>query len=255
MEIKPNEPNWHKDTNTTQDYSISLFFSSRNRPDFVDETLTRAYSKAVNPKQIQSIVRFDDDDPKLLSNIKAVSKWNGLSLIGPRLYGYDSLHTYYDECCRLALSDIFWQLNDDAWIVTEGWDRILLEELSKFSKRVFTCSFDVLNIDGKGHAYAWAFPIMSRCMYNLLGKFCYGDVKYIDTLLRFVAEELGTETKLPIQVIHQHIWDQTPDETSANGCLAEYKWVASPESTGFHQMKKRLAGEMAKIFKPYLIGG
>mgnify|MGYP001218986151 CR=1 FL=1 len=250
MEIQPKVPNW-KIGKKDKEYLFSLFFSSRKRPDFLNETLRRIYTKAENPSNIQTVIRLDLDDPELSENLKIIQKWNAYGVVGPRLDGYESLHIYYEECARVSSGRYLWQLNDDGWIETEKWDAVLQRELSVFSKDIFICCFDCLGIDGKGKSYDWAFPIMSRRMMNLLGGFCYGGVKYIDTILYEAGKVMNNIHSIPIQVIHQHIWDIQPDETSRDGCLAAYKWMTSPDGRDLYPFMARLGCQAAQILMPF----
>lgn len=249
MEVIAKEPNWCKEINDIPECDITLFFSSRQRPDFVKEVLERAYTKSSKENTIETIVRFDNDDPLLIENLKVVSSYNQISIVGPRYDGYESLHIYYDECASIARGDVLWQLNDDAWIVSQNWDKILLDYLKQFPKQIFACDFDILGVNGEGIMYSWCFPIMSRKMYQLLGnKFCYGDVKYIDTILMFTAQYLKMNKRIPVTVIHQHVWDNIPDETSAAGCLSAYAWM-TPNRDKLNVLLKKLGFEIGEIFE------
>jgi hypothetical protein len=251
--IIPKEPNWYNDIEDPV-YDITVFWPSRGRPDFTRETMKRAFDKSSKKNKIQAIVRVDRDDPFLGEYVNEIKLWENSSLIiGSRLHGYESTHVFYDECARLSIGKLMWLLNDDGWIDTENWDQVIIDFINKHYKNdVFICSFDCRNIDGKGKAYDWAFPIMSRKMFNLLGKFCYGDVKYIDTILRYTGDYLGSK-QIPVRVIHQHVWDIKSDETSREGCLAAYKWMGETGNKIAYKMMERLGKEIADILRPYMI--
>lgn len=241
-------PNWYINKNDTQYFDIAVFFSSRNRPNFLRKCLSNLIKKMSNKFSVQIIVRLDSNDPNLCELLKITK--DVYTIIGPQLDGYESMHIFYDECARLTTADILWQINDDAFIVSDNWDQIIIEHLKQFNNNIFTCCFDIRKPDGKT-IYKWGFPIMNRTMYKIFGnKFCYGDVKYIDTLLRNIGEEMNTVSEIPLVITHQHIWKENPDNNAIEGCLAAYKWVKDHVEE-LEKLKTRLTNEMIILIEKH----
>lgn len=246
--IIPKEPNWYLDKNDTPYFDMAVFFCSRSRPKFLTKCLYNLNKKISKKFNIQIIVRLDSNDPYLSQLLKITN--NVYTVVGPQLDGYESMHIFYEECARLTTANILWQINDDAWIVSDDWDQIIIEHLKQFNNNPFTCCFDLRRPNGSS-SYKWSFPIMNRTMYKIFGnKFCYGNVKYIDTLLKYVGEKMNTVSEIPLTITHQHIWTNNPDKNSIEGCLAAYKWTDEHQEK-LEELKQKLSDEMIELIEKH----
>lgn len=73
------------------------------------------------------LVRFDDDDAQSLA-IRDDLISDGIRVfVGSRLQGYVSLASFYEELAHEASAPWISVMNDDAYVIGEGWDAQLAE--------------------------------------------------------------------------------------------------------------------------------
>ncbi|HEY6117710.1 MAG TPA: glycosyltransferase, partial [Candidatus Dormibacteraeota bacterium] len=101
---------------------ISVLLPSRGRPKALEETITGLLRLADEPDAIQVLVAADpDDDGTLAAELPdQVTVWTA-----PQRYGYPRLHEYVNALAAQAGGDWLMLWNDDARILTPGWDQAI----------------------------------------------------------------------------------------------------------------------------------
>jgi hypothetical protein len=173
---------------------ISILVPSRGRAEQCWQMARSAYNTAVNPDDIELVVRVDDDDPQLEQYHKL---FEGL-LVGPR----DVLSKYWNECHAEAQGPIYMHCGDDIIFRTEGWD--------EFVKTAFDESPDkILFVHGKDGIHDEAFGthgFIHKNWTDIQGYFVppYYSSDYNDTHLNDIANLLGRRLFLPFYTEHMH---------------------------------------------------
>lgn len=131
---------------------------------------------------IEFLLAVDEDDPSDYDWL------NAIVVPGPR-HGYAQLHRYYNELAGWAEGDWLLLWNDDALMVTAGWDEI-----------VHSHSPDVVLSPSTVHNPLCTFPIVPRRFVEAIGHFSLN--AHCDTWWQEIAEELGVLCWPPIRVEH-----------------------------------------------------
>jgi hypothetical protein len=185
---------------------ISVLCPSRGRERELQAALTSLNATAASARDLELLIRLDNDDPELRWYTRVVFENQHLT-IGPR-EGYANLHRYYNELAADAHGDYLLLWNDDARMLTPGWDSIVRDALDPTIPAVG--SFD-------GPDYA-LFPIVTRAFYEALGHFSLSP--HCDGWVQEVAKAAGCFTHLP-GVTVEHLRDELDDETKREGTTAQ----------------------------------
>jgi hypothetical protein len=80
-----------------------------------------------DPKNIEAIVIFDEDDLKTIEGFKELKfDFKVLQIISKR-YGYYGLHHYINNAFTISSGKWFWLWNDDLKMVGSNWDEVISE--------------------------------------------------------------------------------------------------------------------------------
>lgn len=149
------------------DRLVTVMVPTRNRVPLLEKSLQSLLNTAdleLN-KQIEITVRHDDDDEatsRFLMNNPQL--WSTV-VHGPRGRGYADLHLMYNEMCVLARGRFLFLWNDDAEMLTPGWDL----EIARHDDGK-PCYLTSKLVDGRGRD-EYLFPIVHRSWYDVTGHF------------------------------------------------------------------------------------
>lgn len=157
------------------------------------------------------LFRVDDDD---VESYKFLTAAGFPALVGPRLGGYNSMPTFFNELYKWSSGDVLMSGNDDFIFKTHGWAPKILESASRFPDGIFNVGVRTLNEDH------YPFGITSRKMADALGFYWDPRIFWGDIYLRDVVAAFGRCFKLPeVEIVHD--WagnnpDQVFNESDKN---------------------------------------
>lgn len=182
-------------------FKVSVLIPSRGNPEKCAETISNLMNKATNWHEVEIVLRLDDDDPKLDEYPLQFNK----TITGPRLGGYADLNKMYESCAIHSQGDVFLIYNDDLEVKTPGWDHLYLRQAQACPLRPI-CSLVT------GDHYQWAFPAISRELYEKAGSICPGDSFVVDRVWHAYAKAKGWTDEECNSGVHLHHHRIPPEE-------------------------------------------
>jgi hypothetical protein len=174
---------------------ISVLLPTRNRPGLLTYSLHSLLDNADEPKQIEILLAVDPDAPLDPYFWPGTRVWTA-----PERYGSPRMQEYYNHLATLAQGPRLMIWNDDATVLTKGWDSIVR------AAPPGACLW--LDHADTGPAHCNMFPIWPRSWTDCLGHIAAGSPR-VDTWIQEVAEIMGRQVKVPIQIRHVSPDDQT----------------------------------------------
>ena len=107
---------------------ISVLLPSRGRPESLGESVTSLIGLAADPFAVEVLVGADPDDPETAGRdwtAEWEAGWGVQCWTAPERYGYAQLHRYYNHLAGMAKGEWLLLWNDDARMLTQGWDQVL----------------------------------------------------------------------------------------------------------------------------------
>ena len=154
---------------------ISVLLPSRGRAELLARSAGSLKDTAVQAPEI--LVAADDDDP---ATVRAARQLGARVQVCQRA-GYAGLHLYYQQLAALATGDWLLIWNDDATMMTAGWD-VLIE----------TVPAGVLVADVPStQSPLCCFPAIRREAVTALGRFSSAN-PHVDTFWQDVGRATGT---------------------------------------------------------------
>lgn len=196
---------------------ISVLLATRGRRDILKRSLTSLLDTANDKKNIEILLAFDNDD---VNTIKWVEDnvfpdlddqdINYTCMSFDRL-GYIRLNEYYNELSKVAEKDwlLFW--GDDAIMLTQDWDKIIMAETR----------FRVLRARAhKEHPLA-IFPIVPKQWVELFGYFSPHQLN--DNWVSQVAYMANVMENIPVDIEHDRfdLTGNNNDDTYKNRPMLE----------------------------------
>jgi hypothetical protein len=195
--------------------AISVLMPSRGRPEPVTEAIASLRGNATLPLAVEFIIGCDPDDP---ATAKAARAAGASVLKTAERYGYSRLHEYVNRLAVKARGEWLLLFNDDARMLTSGWDQIVRDPQHARAAVLFP---------GSNHPPALnCFPIVNRRMTELLGHVSLSP--HYDSWVSEVAAAAGLERRIPVQVLHDRADltgghdDQTRAESQGQYRTGEY---------------------------------
>lgn len=192
---------------------ISVLLPSRGRPEALIESVASLRDNADDPDRVEVLVAVDADDPATRT-AALVSSVTGITTFEER-HGYSGLYHYVNELARKAMGDWLFLWNDDARMLTAGWDRIVHDQapavLWPHSNDIPTCN---------------TFPLWPKAWTDLIGHVSLSP--HCDSWIQYLGQTLGLHHRVPIQILHDRADltgghdDQTRAESLAGYRTAEY---------------------------------
>lgn len=174
-----------------------------------------ARETAKDPQQIEFIFYIDNDDTESQETAKALEV---KTVIGPRI----TLSQMWNECYKIAVSDIYMHGGDDLIFRSPNWDELVLKTFEKYpDKIVFIHGPDGFFADNFG-THGFLHKNWVKTVNYFLPPYFSSD--YSDMWLNDVANSLKRREYVPDLLIeHMHpalnkaSWDQTYLERMARG--------------------------------------
>jgi hypothetical protein len=195
---------------------ISVLVASRKRPELLKQMFYRCMSMTKFQKEVEWIVRIDDDDVESHNICSEIKKDNSVKdqfhfITGPIMKNIMQLHS---DCYNTMRSDIFMLSGDDIAFQTYGWDEIVLNEFEKYDDKIVL----VYGNDGHQHEKIAVTPFLHRNWIKSIGgeNLLICDRPSADRWLTDVSILINRKVYLP-EVKFSHLWEQyNNDETSNN---------------------------------------
>jgi hypothetical protein len=180
--------------------SIGVMIPTRGRPHRLAKSIRSVLDMADDPTQIQILMATDvddtDSDVYIKTNIIPDLEQRGITYVYtsyPR-QGYANLHKYYNDLAGYAQTNWLVVWNDDAVMMSKGWDTAI---------RRYDGEFRVLAFDTHNqHPYS-IFPVIPRDWYALLG--CISNHQMVDAVVSQMSYMLDIMTRTDIKVEHERI--------------------------------------------------
>jgi len=182
---------------STKTFSISVLLPSRGRTDALERSVSSLLTLAADPKKIQLIFGFDNDD-EVGSNyfLEKMLPWldqqqANYTALSFDSMGYEGLNHYYNSLAENADADWLFVWNDDCIMNTAGWDNVIRQYDGKFCiQKVHTHN---------EHPYS-IFPIVPAVWVETLGRLSRHQM--IDAEISQIAYMLDAIQIVDIDVTH-----------------------------------------------------
>lgn len=165
---------------------ISVLLPSRGRPKPLADSIGSLLDLADRPGTIQILIAADPDDP---GTYEADLPWQATVWTAPERYGYPRLHEYVNRLAQRADGDWLMLFNDDARLLTPGWDTLVHEQapgvLWPHSNDIATCN---------------TFPIWPRTWTDRLGHVSLSP--HCDSWIQFLGQSLGRHERVAVDILH-----------------------------------------------------
>lgn len=180
----------------SKDILISVLLPTRTRYEPLQRAVSTLFDLAADPESIELLLRTDDDTPTALSKIaipdvwrKTCQEWRGSRL------GYGRMHDYYNGLAERAQGKLLFVWNDDTEMLTQGWDRLLLQSIGE-TPLVHFIHRDINQETDD------TFPVVDRRIFEALGHLSLHC--YVDTWLSRVSLAAGLRHMRRDVVFHHH---------------------------------------------------
>ena len=196
---------------------ISVLIPSRGRPKSLAGSADSLLSLAANPDQVEILAAIDPDDEPAYAGLRDEGRirfWTA-----PERYGYMRLERYYNHLAAMAQGS--WLLgtwNDDARMLTQGWDEII--EAQDPAVLWLGCTT-------MGGGNFW--PAWPAAWTRALGHVAL--VSNVDVWMSEIGRRLGRERQIPVEVFHDRkdVTGGHDDATYAEGRAVMGSWANHPD--------------------------
>lgn len=169
---------------------ISVLLPSRGRPDLLRSSLYSLRGRASKPDSFEIHVAFDADDPDTASAATFLANMHRTTR-----FGYAGLHHYFNLLADKAAGDWLYLWNDDAVMLTDGWDDIINE------RKPDTVLHTIIKT---------RFPVIPAAWVRHIGHLSLS--RHCDTWWDELGKELRRHEGVPIQGAHTVPNDRTAAE-------------------------------------------
>lgn len=216
---------------------ISILLPSRNRSEQLLYCLDTLMQKTKTYESLEFLIHLNlDDSPsvdailaRLLGNYgpDKLQSEEPVILIDT-MVGYDKFHHYYNRLGRLATGDWLFHYSDDAFMETDGWDAIFLEEVARLG---LDGTRDIVCFQPKCNGEPNCFPIISRKWFELTGHFSQHISLY--GWIERVASALGVMHDSEVAIFHaKHEYTGDPkDQTRLERDDFLKDWKMNPDNS------------------------
>jgi len=190
---------------------LSVLLPSRSRFSNLQNTIDSLAETVSDKKNVEVIVKFDDDDVASHSRISEIRTDISVKcLVSSRRNGYASLHEFSNEMLSHVTGTWVVFMNDDSFMATPNFDNIILDTLpgSDFGGRPdFACLNPIAS-----HSQ---FPIVTSSACKKLGYFALHN--HVDSFLQDVYGKFsaGVEVALHIGHYKSTMTDEIADSSNA----------------------------------------
>ena len=177
---------------------ISIMFPTRKRTDALIKSVASLLHFAHDTANIEFLIVYDQDDEEsreffanewepFLAQTKATSK-----VFASVRHGYLRLHKYVNHLATEAEGDWICSWNDDCYMLTQDWDKHIIENDNFFGLLRMPCA----NME---HPFA-LMPVVPREWINVFGEVSV--VNHIDWWIYQVCKFNNAVRDIPVQIYH-----------------------------------------------------
>lgn len=165
---------------------ISLLCPTRGRPASLARSAASLLDLADAPDAVEILAMADPDDP---APPGAYLQVPAILSVAPERYGYRRLHEYYNALAAMASGEWLMIWNDDARMLTRGWDRIIGgQQPGVLWMKANHC--------GGGNLFpAWPAEWTRALGHVSLSPHC-------DMWIQHIGQELGCQRQVPVEILH-----------------------------------------------------
>lgn len=116
---------------------ISVLCPSRGRPELLARSLKSLLDTASDPQDVEVLVRIDTDDPTSDRYWLTLLDCGSFRMFAGESFGYTGQHIYTNALAGAARGDWLMNWNDDALMLTEGWDEVVRRHDGRFELLAF----------------------------------------------------------------------------------------------------------------------
>jgi hypothetical protein len=207
---------------------ISILIPSRGRFSGLLKAVHSFYDKA-GGRDFEILIKLDSDDHESIRRIGELEQFgaNVHTVVAPRLRGYFDLNKFYNCLAALASGKWLWLFNDDAQVVTPGWDT-LIYALANSAAPAFAWPHVEWDYPQNGQdsskdmaiyskEFHYDFPVISRGAYDAMGHFSMSNLN--DVYIFDVGQRFQHLCHVPKTLVVSHTYLR--DETHPHGMKVE----------------------------------
>jgi len=163
-------------------YKFSFLLPTRERADLCINSLKITFNKLTDKNCAEILLAVDDDDEKNYTKIIDFLNNENISFQYKifKRQGYENLHIYINELCKMATGTHLWLWNDDCFIETNKWD-IKLKKHLDINKDLVVFDFKCNNND------LFNFPLLPKKIIDYLGH--YSLHAHNDDWIRYIIND------------------------------------------------------------------
>lgn len=225
---------------------ISILLPTRKRTNVIVKSIGSLLANAHNPSNIEILIAYDEDDEESQTFFSSVwypfVEQSGATtkVFETERFGYLKLYKYVNFLGSHANGDwlMFW--NDDALMLTEGWDTEIIKNNNFWGLLRMPC----VNMD---HPFA-LFPIIPKEWVDFFGKI--SPVNHSDWWIFHVTYHLNKIRNIPVQVYHDRadVTGHNNDETfKEQSYAADGKDPTNPEDYSHPARRQELEQWINKL--------
>lgn len=204
---------------------VSIILPTRGRSKGLCESVDSLYSLAKDAANIEFCFRIDIDDIETINTVNNLSKLLSCSIvIAPRGKGYLDSHKFFNQLATVARGDWLFGFNDDATMLTQDWDQVLLEadpwKVPKWAGNENIC---LLAPKVTQRDVSFEFPFVRRKMHDILGRF--SPIYAQDAYLYRLMATIHAAVVFP-QIEISHVINDLDDVTKHEGKLVADEQLA-----------------------------
>jgi hypothetical protein len=212
---------------------VSVLLPTRGRPDSLRFSVESLLERASVPQDIELLLAIDPDDDIMreAGPLPAARVWTA-----PERFGYEGLYRYFNHLATLATGDWLMLWNDDARMLTSGWDDIIRQQER----------WGVLASRANHCGDANLFPVFPRWWTEVTGHISLSP--NVDVWIQEVGAMLGACSKVPIEVFHDRfdVTGNHDDQTYREGrALQEHLNFNHPSHDTLESRGLRIRDAMA----------
>jgi len=215
---------------------LSVIIPSRQRFDALSETINSFTDLADSPEKVEFLVKLDSDD----ETISKIGQLPGKTktLVYDRMKGYKDLHHFVNDLCLLAKGDWLLLMNDDAKMVTKGWDTVL-ENVDPYQYNPNFKGTDkicLLHPGAPENDITIVFPMIRKESFKALGHFSLH--AHNDAWIHYVFEPTGAIVFFPDFKI-KHYNNEVKDATRLHSASAQETSFKDCHDDHFVELRKK----------------
>ncbi len=196
---------------------VSVLLPTRKRVEELCQCVDSVYSLAQDKTLVEFVLKVDTDDTASIDAAKRLRQLIPQTqiVLSDRGRGFHDMYMWADAMARASSGDWLFLFNDDARMLTQDWDQLLL---------TIGCDKPWPGIDDvclliaptEGRPAANEFLFLRKSTFRLLGH--YGRSAHVDNWMHKVLDFVGAALKTPIMVSHHShmMGDETRQQSEAS---------------------------------------